>query len=81
MTLQDILKAYGQNKVYIRQGTELGVSGSSPVMVYSGFGSYMSEVPEKLWNREVRTINASPEEQYGRPGAVLEVILEGYEVL
>lgn len=79
MTLSDILIAYGKKKVFIRQGTELGVSGSSPVMVYSGWNDWQTEVPEKLWNREVRTINASPMEEYGRPSAVLEVILQGYE--
>ena len=81
MTLSDVLKAYGKNKAYIRQGHKLGVSGSQPVMTYSGWNDWTTEVPEKLWYREVRTINASPIEMYDRPSAVLEIILEGYEEL
>lgn len=81
MTLKDILVAYGKNKMIIRQGLEFGTSGSSPVMVYSGWNDWQIEIPEKLWNREVRTINALAAIENERHRGYIEVILKGYEEL
>lgn len=79
MTLEDVLKAYGKNKMVIRQGLQFGTSGSSPVMTYSGWNDYQIEIPEKLLKREVRTINAFAQIEGERHRAYIEVILNGWE--
>lgn len=81
MKLKDIMTVYGKNEVIIEQGTKVGTSGTSPVMTYSGWNDWKTEVPEKLWDREVKQINACPCIRYDRPSAVLNVILIGYEEL
>ena len=75
MKLKDLLKVCN-HEMYIRQDLEIGVSGSEPVFHYH----LTSEpIPEKLLEREVKYVQPSPVERYGRPGACLSVHLVGWE--